>query len=76
MPLLKAKKDLLNAVEQGDVRLRLVNEKLAEVEMSQLNKEVRMGVFRQSTYRPTAVRSKSETMSEMRRNNPVLQTGK
>ena len=49
MHLLKAKKDLLNAVEQGDVRLRLVNEKLAEVEMSQLNKEVRMGVFRQST---------------------------
>lgn len=25
VPLLKAKKDLLNAVEQGDVRLKLVN---------------------------------------------------
>lgn len=31
IPLLKAKKDLLDMVEKGDVRLKLVNEKLAEV---------------------------------------------
>jgi hypothetical protein len=29
VPLLKAKKDLLDIVEKGDVRLKLVNEKLA-----------------------------------------------
>lgn len=40
VPLLKAKKDLLEMVEKGDVRLRLVNDKLAEVELQQLNKEV------------------------------------
>jgi hypothetical protein len=40
LPLLKAKKDILDMIEKGDVRLRLVNDKLAEVELQQLNKEV------------------------------------
>lgn len=43
MPLLRAKKDLSRAVEQGETRLQLVGEKLAAVEMSQVDKEVRLG---------------------------------
>ena len=43
VPLLRAKKDLGRAVEQGETRLQLVGDKLAEVEMSQVNKEVRVG---------------------------------
>jgi len=31
IPLLRAKKELLSMVEKGDVRLELVNQKLAEV---------------------------------------------
>ena len=46
VPLLKAKKELMKAVEQGDVRLQLVNDKLAEVEMNQVNKEVNLLTFR------------------------------
>ena len=46
VPLLKAKKELVKAVEQGDVRLKLVNDKLAEVEMNQVNKEVLLIQFR------------------------------
>ncbi len=42
IPLLKAKKDLLEMVDKGDVRLKLVNDKLAQVELQQLNKEVRL----------------------------------
>lgn len=40
IPLLKAKKDLLDMIQKGDVRLKLVNEKLAEVQLQQMNKEV------------------------------------
>ena len=40
VPLLQAKKELNKMIENGDVRLRLVNDKLNEVEMQQLNKEV------------------------------------
>ena len=49
VPLLRAKKELVKAVEQGDVRLKLVNEKLAEVEMNQMNKEVAFVLFRPLT---------------------------
>lgn len=40
VPLLKAKKDLNTMIDNADVRLKLVNEKLGEVEMQQLNKDV------------------------------------
>lgn len=40
LPLLKAKKDVLDMIDKGEVRLKLVNDKLAEVELQQLNKEV------------------------------------
>ena len=39
-----SKKELNKLVESGEVRLRLVNDKLAEVEMQQLNKEVLLGL--------------------------------
>ena len=37
LPLLKAKKRLREAMEQGGVRMRVINEKLEEVEMQQMN---------------------------------------
>lgn len=40
MPLLKAKKDLQTLAENGQVRVRLINDKIAEVEMQQINKQV------------------------------------
>lgn len=40
MPLLKAKKDLQTFVENAEVRVKLLNEKLSEVEMQQVNAEV------------------------------------
>lgn len=40
VPLLKAKKDLNTMIENADVRLRLINDKLAEVEMQQVNADV------------------------------------
>jgi hypothetical protein len=38
IPLLRAKKDLQKIAENGEVRLKLVNTKLEEVEMQQINK--------------------------------------
>ena len=49
VPLLKAKKDLNNMIEQGNVRLTLVNDKLAQVEMQQVSKEVLLPAPRPST---------------------------
>ena len=40
VPLLKAKKDLLKIIQSGDTRLKLVHQKLDEVEMQQMNAEV------------------------------------
>lgn len=37
VPLLKAKKDLETFVENAEVRVKLLNEKLSEVEMQQVN---------------------------------------
>ena len=48
--MLKAKKDLLDMIEKGDVRLKLVNDKLAEVELQQLNKEVTHARYRLSMF--------------------------
>ena len=50
VPLLQAKKDLNKMIENGEVRLRLVNDKLAEVEMQQLNKEVFIKPLRRSMF--------------------------
>ncbi len=63
LPLLKAKKDLLEMIEKGDVRLKLVNEKLAEVELQQLNKEVRHCLCRllMCSTIPTSIFGKSRT---------------
>jgi hypothetical protein len=68
VPLLKAKKQLLNAVEQGETRLNLVNEKLAEVEMSQMNKEVHLVPLRPSKFltTPTNIFEKSRKLSRIR----------
>lgn len=40
VPLLKAKKDLEAFVDNADVRIKLLNEKLSEVEMQQVNADV------------------------------------
>ena len=68
VPLLKAKKQLLNAVEQAETRLNLVNEKLAEVEMSQMNKEVHLVPLRPSKFltTPTSIFEKSRKLSRIR----------
>ena len=68
VPLLKAKKDLLEIVEKGDVRLRLVNDKLAEVELQQLNKEVLSLLSRPSMFWtiPTSTSARCRTCSRPR----------
>ena len=38
VPLLKTKKDLQTLVDNADVRVKLINDKLHEVEMQQINK--------------------------------------
>lgn len=40
LPLLKVKKDLENFIESAEVRIKLLNEKLSEVEMQQVNVDV------------------------------------
>lgn len=40
IPLLKARKNLQEFVDNADVRKRLLNDKLAEVEMQQVNADV------------------------------------
>lgn len=66
LPLLKAKKDLLEMIDKGDVRLKLVNDKLAEVELQQLNKEVRHSLCRLSMCltTPTSIFGKCRTPSK------------
>lgn len=68
VPLLKAKKDLLEIIEKGDVRLRLVNDKLAEVELQQLNKEVLSLLCRPSMFWtiPTSTSARCRTYSRPR----------
>ena len=38
--MLKVKKDLENFIESAEVRIKLLNEKLSEVEMQQVNVDV------------------------------------
>ncbi len=45
VPLLKAKKDLETFVDNADVRIKLLNEKLSEVEMQQVNADVLLSLF-------------------------------
>ena len=46
IPLLKAKKDLNSFIENAEVRQKLINDKLAEVEMQKVNVEVHVIAFR------------------------------
>jgi hypothetical protein len=40
LPLLKAKKDINDFITNAEIRLRLVNDKLAEVELQKINADV------------------------------------
>lgn len=40
LPLLKTKKDINTLISNGEVRLRLINDKLAEVELQKINADV------------------------------------
>ena len=46
IPLLKAKKDLQKMIDTGDIRLKLVNEKLSEVQMKQMDVDVKYCLYR------------------------------
>lgn len=46
IPLLKAKKDLNSFIENAEVRQKLINDKLAEVEMQKVNVDVHVIAFR------------------------------
>lgn len=47
LPLLKAKKDINDYIANAEVRLRLVNDKLAEVELQKINADVFFKIYRQ-----------------------------
>ena len=63
VPLLTAKRDLEKFVDSAEVRIKLLNEKLSEVEMQQVNAEVHHKKFRLSTHLkiPTNISNKCKS---------------